>query len=870
MSCTTIEDSRFTIKYSTISGQEPTIPLSDDHSDGTWLPTDIYIGEFFMNSSDDKLWIRTDNGIVPLGGTSGSTYSFIGDYVHISGGTYSGTVYAPTFSANGITASYIISDLFEGNFNGTFTGDGSGLTGINANWLGGTVSNPVFFTNEVTLDNTTYINGPITTTNSCVEFDTSICVTGGVSASYFIGDGSGLTNIPLGTYSDVYTTDAELSGNSIIFTRNDSFTYDVDLTPILASQSVAFINWNDITNTISITLTDGQVISETIDTFTGITSLGPINGIDFYGGNFYGTFVGTYSNDIYTTGATLSGTELIFDRTDGASYSVDLSPIVGGATPSLIDVLKTGNTPGTYSISSTDGETKIYFPPVPYDQGLYIDSTDPGDYIAQLQVKKLNGVVTAHTDLNTGAGSSIDISSPNGVITSSSDGAYITQIQHTGLIINVSSDSPTFAGIQYGSDYSTNYTNRSLVDKEYVDNAIAGAGATPSLSEVLTQGNETGVHDIILTNFPFTSTSDSIRALGNVLADSKFSFEDLGGGAWAPTMRVDDGSNQNYITVQNQTYIHNSETDAFNNRYGQITVSPTQLTTRVEDLASGEGTYTDMTSLYYKIGSANPIFAGAEYVADYSANFSSNSLVTKGWVESQLTLGLIETVGFRTDTISVDADSGMFSGITSVVPIAGITGSVQVAEDRVLLESIDDYRSRIDMTSEQIVIIGGGDLDNSKYRSEVHQLGTKKVTYYDETIASLGYGSAEKLQTFENSEHFYFDASSTGTMDLFYDYFFVGAVMDYEYEFFIRSQSASGKLMTYKIKKNGYYDGGNTFYPILPLETQKGTDDPFANGDWDIVITPTIIGDKYQFQWNFTDGYIYTISVYKKYKQKKY
>jgi hypothetical protein len=332
MSCTTIQDSRFTIKYSTISGQEPTIPLSDDHTDGTWLPTDLYIGEIFMNSNDDKVWVRTDNGIIPLGGTGGS-YSFIGDYVHISGGTFSGPVYAPTFSANGITASYIISDLFEGNFNGTFTGDGSGLTGINANWLGGTVSNPVFFTNEVTFDNTTYLNGPITTTNSCVDFEKSICVTGGVSASYFIGDGSGLTNIPLGTYSDVYTTEAELSGNSIVFTRNDSVVYNVDLTPILASQSVAFINWNGITNTISITLTDGQVISETIDTFTGITSLGPINGTDFYGGNFYGTFTGTFSNDVYTTGATLSGTTAIFDRTDGVTYSLDLSTLGGyGAT----------------------------------------------------------------------------------------------------------------------------------------------------------------------------------------------------------------------------------------------------------------------------------------------------------------------------------------------------------------------------------------------------------------------------------------------------------------------------------------------------------------------------------------------------------
>ncbi len=40
-----------------------TVPSSSDHSDGTWLPTDIYIGEFYMNTTNGKIYTRTASGI---------------------------------------------------------------------------------------------------------------------------------------------------------------------------------------------------------------------------------------------------------------------------------------------------------------------------------------------------------------------------------------------------------------------------------------------------------------------------------------------------------------------------------------------------------------------------------------------------------------------------------------------------------------------------------------------------------------------------------------------------------------------------------------------------------------------------------------
>lgn len=46
------------IKRTNTTGEVPTIPVSNDHTDGTWISTDIYSGEFFINAADAKAWYR--------------------------------------------------------------------------------------------------------------------------------------------------------------------------------------------------------------------------------------------------------------------------------------------------------------------------------------------------------------------------------------------------------------------------------------------------------------------------------------------------------------------------------------------------------------------------------------------------------------------------------------------------------------------------------------------------------------------------------------------------------------------------------------------------------------------------------------------
>lgn len=56
--------SRIIIKRSNISGVVPTIPLTgvtsyNDHTlSPAWRTSDLYVGEFFLNQIDERLWIR--------------------------------------------------------------------------------------------------------------------------------------------------------------------------------------------------------------------------------------------------------------------------------------------------------------------------------------------------------------------------------------------------------------------------------------------------------------------------------------------------------------------------------------------------------------------------------------------------------------------------------------------------------------------------------------------------------------------------------------------------------------------------------------------------------------------------------------------
>jgi hypothetical protein len=67
-----VEYSRLLLKRSNVSSELPTIPTGNTLNE--MIDTDTFVGEFYLNSVDNRLWVRTDNGqyeIMMSGNTSG-------------------------------------------------------------------------------------------------------------------------------------------------------------------------------------------------------------------------------------------------------------------------------------------------------------------------------------------------------------------------------------------------------------------------------------------------------------------------------------------------------------------------------------------------------------------------------------------------------------------------------------------------------------------------------------------------------------------------------------------------------------------------------------------------------------------------------
>ena len=60
------QDSRIRIKRSTVAWAIPTVAPSSDHTDGTWGVNDVYIGELYLNDTDQRLFVRTTGGVVEI------------------------------------------------------------------------------------------------------------------------------------------------------------------------------------------------------------------------------------------------------------------------------------------------------------------------------------------------------------------------------------------------------------------------------------------------------------------------------------------------------------------------------------------------------------------------------------------------------------------------------------------------------------------------------------------------------------------------------------------------------------------------------------------------------------------------------------
>lgn len=167
-------------------------------------------------------------------------------------------------------------------------------------------------------------------------------------------------------------------------------------------------------------------------------------------------------------------------------------------------------------------------------------------------------------------------------------------VTHTSTFVN-------WPGHQYAADYSANFTNRSLVDKEYVDNTVAGAAYT--FTDGLTEASGTvslgGALPIGYTTLSLSSTSSFL--IENSYASSALIIED-------------DNVGLNSGTTGNTT---------------GITMAGSSLTISSEDATDNLDIVINGASM---VVSSSGSFAGIQYGGDYSGDYVDRSLTDWGTV----------------------------------------------------------------------------------------------------------------------------------------------------------------------------------------------------------------------------------------------
>lgn len=68
-------------KISTVAGVVPTVPTVADHCTNGWLATDIYKGEIFINTADNKAYTRGNAGIFEITSSASGVQTVTGNIV---------------------------------------------------------------------------------------------------------------------------------------------------------------------------------------------------------------------------------------------------------------------------------------------------------------------------------------------------------------------------------------------------------------------------------------------------------------------------------------------------------------------------------------------------------------------------------------------------------------------------------------------------------------------------------------------------------------------------------------------------------------------------------------------------------------------
>jgi hypothetical protein len=276
------------------------------------LPSTLLAGEPIVNTADGIVYFSgvtaSASNWVPAG--TGTTATFF----EVGSNLYDLQLRNRITKYEDVSGSGLVGKFLSGTTNGFVLADISSIAGVDSYVTGGTYN---ALTDSITL--------------TLTENKPNVVITG---------------------ITDTFTTGATLIGSTAYFDNNSTLSaYTLDLSTFISTGDtyVTGFTYNDA-NTLTIDRNQGlPSLSVNINTMTGLTVNGTLSATTIDSDNILSG--GTNLNDIfsttdyYTTGATLVGSSLVFDRNDTLSaFTADLSSL---------DVNDTFVTGGTYSASAS-------------------------------------------------------------------------------------------------------------------------------------------------------------------------------------------------------------------------------------------------------------------------------------------------------------------------------------------------------------------------------------------------------------------------------------------------------------------------------------------------------------------------------------
>jgi hypothetical protein len=647
-----IEYSRLLIKRATETGVTPTIPTGTTLS--TFTNTDLFVGELFLNTTDENLWVRTDNGILQIL-NSGYTSS-----IFATGFTYDNANTLTISNNNGSSLSTSINTMTGLTVNGAFSattlfGDGSGLTNINTGDIYVTgftydnanrltiVSNSGaslnVFINVMTgltingaISATTYQNLPIDPDNYVTggtynsgtltlnRQNGSVTVTGFTDTTFSGGSGNCITDLyvsniigcsPLSIFSDTSITGFTTGGS---YTAKDVNSGGDRLKRTITKSSTGEISESDQQLDrlkFDVDANNGNLYASTqmidyveFNTYNDTSKYqGVIKYIDGVGIELSETKVDT--GEYYRLTLDKVGNQIISNDNSGTTANF-LNTILGntltttdGTDTSIID-----NNSTNTEILTDNGVKNSYLNVLADSIQNVTTDTATGDF-GQLTIGQTSSQLLM-TDGTSGDYSSIDIQPINTIITVD-DGTNNTTI--TSSVSTIQANATDTATGNLGS-LSISQTATSLSTLEGVSSNSSAININP---------NQT-----LLTSFDnTTSTVVSSINMENISSDGSVIIYGLG----QTTNSIQDTLS---LDPLNGSYLKSQSTTGVS--YTELAFNDTDISIEAND-----GVDSRIINL---VSTGITVTGGViEYAADYSSQYTDRSIIDKGYVDSVASTG---------------------------------------------------------------------------------------------------------------------------------------------------------------------------------------------------------------------------------------